>query len=191
MTAARFADSPRLLGERVELRRPVREDADFFLEAVRSSRRLHASWVQPPTTVAAYRRWLAEAEDGRRERWLVWHRDGRDLAGYLAANEIVLGAFQSAYLGYWAVQASAGRGLMKEALSLAIVHWFGRKRLRLHRLEANIQPENDASRALARSLGFRLEGLSRRYLKVAGRWRDHERWAITTEDWRSLRGSRR
>ena len=59
--------------------------------------------------------------------------------------------------------------------------------LKLHRLEANIQPANGPSIRLVQSLGFRLEGLSPKYLKVSGRWRDHERWAILKEDWRAGR----
>jgi ribosomal-protein-alanine N-acetyltransferase len=69
---------------------------------------------------------------------------------------------------------------MSEGLRLALRRAFGQ--LGLHRVEANIQPGNTALRALVRRLGFRREGFSRRYLKIAGRWRDHERWALLRED---------
>lgn len=117
-------------------------------------------------------------------------RESGDLVGVINVSEIVRGPFRSAYLGYYAFVPHAGRGYMTEGLTLAL-RWAFRG-LRLHRVEANIQPGNRASRALVRGLGFRREGFSRRYLKVAGRWRDHERWALVAEDWRRHRkgGSR-
>lgn len=73
---------------------------------------------------------------------------------------------------------------MTEAMQLMLRYAF--ERLRLHRIEANVQPENSPSLALVKRAGFIREGYSRRYLKVCGRWRDHERWAILAEDWREL-----
>ena len=70
---------------------------------------------------------------------------------------------------------------MKDGLAQVITHAF--KTMKLHRLEANIQPGNQPSKALVKKLGFRREGFSPRYLKINGRWRDHERWAILSEDW--------
>jgi ribosomal-protein-alanine N-acetyltransferase len=78
---------------------------------------------------------------------------------------------------------------MTEALQLALRHAF--RTLRLHRIEANVEPGNEASLALVRRAGFTREGFSRRYLKIRGRWRDHERWALLAEEWRPVRTSRR
>jgi len=104
-----------------------------------------------------------------------------DIAGVVNVSEIVRGSFQSAYLGYYALEPFAGSGLLRSGLGLVIAHCFGE--LGLHRLEANIRPENSRSIALVESLGFRKEGFSPRYLKVCGRWRDHERWALLSENW--------
>ena len=71
---------------------------------------------------------------------------------------------------------------MREGIELVLREAF--LTLRLHRIEANIQPGNQASIALARGAGFRREGFSPRYLKIGGRWRDHERWAILADEWR-------
>jgi ribosomal-protein-alanine N-acetyltransferase len=106
-----------------------------------------------------------------------------ELAGVVNVSEVVRGAFCSAYLGYYAFVPNDGCGYMRAGLTKVIGLSFGK--YRLHRLEANIQPENARSIELVRGLGFRREGYSPKYLKIGGRWRDHERWAITTELWRS------
>jgi ribosomal-protein-alanine N-acetyltransferase len=105
-----------------------------------------------------------------------------ELAGVINLSEIVRGSFQSAFLGYYAFSPHDRQGHMTRGLRAALREAF--RTLRLHRVEANLQPGNVASRRLIRRLGFRREGYSPRYLKVSGRWRDHERWAMTIEDWR-------
>jgi ribosomal-protein-alanine N-acetyltransferase len=106
---------------------------------------------------------------------------GGDLIGVINISEIVRGPLKSAYLGYFAFEPFAGRGLMTEGLRQVITYAF--KKLKLHRLEANIQPGNHRSIRLVKRLGFRKEGFSPRYVKIGGRWRDHERWALLAEDW--------
>jgi ribosomal-protein-alanine N-acetyltransferase len=116
-----------------------------------------------------------------RHRLLVRRRADDAILGVVNLNEIVRGSFQSAYLGYYAFRPHSGQGYMTEGLALVLRHAF--EGLGLHRLEANIQPGNRHSRGLVRRLGFRKEGFSPRYLKIGGRWRDHERWAIVREAW--------
>ena len=99
--------------------------------------------------------------------------------GFINISNIVRGFFQSAYLGYYAFAGHERQGLMRAALGLTVRTAF--TALKLHRLEANIQPGNVASIALVRSCGFCQEGYSPRYLKIRGRWRDHERWAIVAD----------
>jgi ribosomal-protein-alanine N-acetyltransferase len=159
---------------RVTIRSPKASDQDAFLQAVRASRSLHRPWVAPPATPAAVRRFLTRPRDGRRARFLIVRR--RQLVGVVNISEIVRGPFQSAYLGYYAFAPLAGSGLMRAGLAKVIRHAFAK--MNLHRLEANIQPGNTRSIKLVKSLGFRREGFSPRYLKIGGRWRDHERWAI-------------
>jgi len=157
------------------------EHESAFIAAVRRSASLHRPWVKPPVTPKAFRAYLAK-QDGVRGMGFVAVTDAGELVGVVNVSEIVRGAFHSAYLGYYAFAPQHGRGNMSAALALVLTTMF--RKHGLHRLEANIQPANRPSLALVQRLGFRKEGLSPRYLKIAGRWRDHERWAITSEEWK-------
>ena len=170
---------------RVRLERVSARRQHEFLAAVRRSRRLHGRWVAPPASAPAYRRYLASLRRPTRAAFFIVRRDSGELAGVVNISEIVRGNFQSAYLGYYAFTPHAHQGLMREGLGLVIDQAFAR--LRLHRLEANIQPANTASTRLVRALGFRHEGRSPRYLNIAGHWQDHDRWALLADDWLKLR----
>ena len=168
-------------GARVALRVLERSDREAFLALARESRELHRPWTYPPERADQFDDLFARS---RRDDFACLvaslTEDEREIAGVFTISQIVRGAFQSAYLGYYAHQRHAGRGLMREAMEQVLDHAFGP--LALHRLEANIQPGNQPSIALARGAGFRLEGFSPRYLLIGGQWRDHERYAITVDE---------
>lgn len=166
---------------RVHLERPSLRREQDYLAGVRVSRALHKGYVTAASTSAEYRDYLRRTRRRNQESFFVIRADSDALVGAINVNEIVRYAFQSAYLGYYAFAPHAGQGLMREGLKLVVDRSFGD--LGLHRLEANIQPTNARSIALVRSLGFRKEGFSTRYLKIGGRWRDHERWALLADDW--------
>ena len=166
------------------VRAPTPADREEYLAAMRASRRLHRPWLAAATG-ESFETLLRHAEDERFEPMLVCRIEDGAIVGFINISEIVRGAFQSAYLGYGAVAAHAGQGYMREGLELVLARAF--TELRLHRLEANIQPANRTSIALVRAAGFVREGFSERYLKIGGRWCDHERWAIRAEQWRADR----
>ena len=168
---------------RVFLRSPQEQDLRKFLKAVRKSRALHKGWVTPPSSPRAYREYLKRTDSAQH---FVVDRESGGLVGMINLNNVVLGNFQNAALGYYAFADFAGKGLMKEGLLLVLHHAF--RDLNLHRVEANIQPGNKASIALVRRCGFVKEGFSRKMLKVGGRWRDHERWALLAEEFSGAAG---
>lgn len=187
---------PTRSGARVALRYPNAADAAAFIAAAKASRRLHGRWVQAPATPAAFRAYLerfgAGGPGAANVGLLAVRKEDGALVGVFNFSNIVRGLFRSAYLGYYAFAPHAGRGYMTEAFGLALDHAFAR--LGLHRVEANVQPTNLRSIALVERVGLVREGYSRRYIKIAGRWRDHARYAILVEDWRALkrrRGHRR
>ncbi|MDQ8181389.1 GNAT family N-acetyltransferase [Pelagicoccus sp. SDUM812005] len=163
------------------LRRPERRDGKEFVAAVKASESLHRPWVFPTQDLRGYYEYLERIQDVRQEGYFVCRVSDDRIVGLVNLGEVVRGAFQSAYVGYWAVAEFVGKGLMKEGLARVVERAFSEHGL--HRLEANIQPGNEPSRQLVRRLGFRLEGFSPKYLNVGGEWRDHERWALTAEEW--------
>ncbi len=111
----------------------------------------------------------------------IFLRDKGPLIGEVSLGSVQRGPFQSANVGYWIDEASAGRGYMPEAVAVILRQAF--EHLGLHRVEAAIVPRNDRSRRVAEKLGMRDEGISSRFLQIRGVWEDHVRYAITVEEW--------
>lgn len=165
---------------RVGIRRPRAADEAEFVAAARRSRELHHPWLSAPDDPEKYAEYLRRIRRRDSSGYLFCDRATGAIAGYANISGIVMGALRGGYLGYAAFLPFSGTGHASAGIRLVVEHAFAA--LRLHRLEANIQPGNEPSKGVARKLGFRLEGFSPDYLFIDGAWRDHERWAITAPE---------
>jgi len=147
-----------------------------FLRVARASRSIHNAWVKVPLTVSAFRRYVNDMRTAEDQAFVVRRRDTGSIAGVVELQDIFMGDFKNAYIIYYAFEGHQRQGLMKQAVIEVIQIAFSK--LKLHRLEANIQPENKASKKLAKTCGFSKEGYSPKFLKKGGQWCDHERWAL-------------
>jgi [ribosomal protein S5]-alanine N-acetyltransferase len=157
----------------------LKRDGEEFIQLALNSRRFHHPWIQPASTPESYAAYLKYSRRRNVRSFLICRSQDSRILGVCTLSQIFQGNFQSAYFGYWIGKEFSGQGYMREALQIVLQYSFDT--LRLHRIEANIQPGNMRSKALVSCVGFRLEGFSPRYLKVLGRWRDHERFAICRE----------
>ncbi len=179
----------------VALRRPVESDRDAFVALRRASRAHLEPWEPlPQAGMDMYGPELFDAECARsdtptEQRWLIVRADTDEVLGRVALTAIERGAFQNGRLGYWIGARHAGRGFMSAAVGRCLGLAFGE--LGLHRVCANIMPANTASRRVLERNAFVREGYSERYLQIAGRWEDHERWAVTVERWRAFSSATR
>jgi len=128
-----------------------------------------------PSTYSGLR---SEARRGRMLPYVI-EVDGR-FGGQLTIGNVTHGALRSAWIGYWVASEFTGGGVATGALALGVDHCFGA--VMLHRVEATVRPENAASRKVLSKVGFREEGLLKRYLDVDGGWRDHLLVAVTSEE---------
>ena len=167
----------------IRIREPVLSDANEFIKVMQQSEHLHHPWTNAPKTLEAFEQYIERISQLNQKGFLVEIAESK-IAGVFNISEIVFGCFQSGYLGYYATVDHAGKGVMSSALKLVLKNAF--EKIKLHRIEANIQPENERSCRLIKTNGFRKEGFSPRYLKIDGKWCDHERWAMTYEDWAKL-----
>ena len=139
------------------------------------------TWLQRNAPAEWPGRWLHAAR-GRAAGHGAAVRDhaGRRFVGHVMVGNVVREPLLSAYVGYWVDSRVTNKGVTTAAVALAVDQCLGP--VGLHRLEATVRPENAASLRVLAKLGFREEGLFRRYLDVDGEWRDHLCFAFTTED---------
>jgi [ribosomal protein S5]-alanine N-acetyltransferase len=173
-----------LKGKKVFLRQPKTEDFAEFSKLAKASRKFHRGLVNPPKDREGFDEYLLRNEKPENACFLICALENKVIAGTVNLSQIFRSGFQNAYLGYYLFAGFTGKGLMTEAIRLILKYSF--KTLKLHRIEANVQPQNKDSIAVLQRAGFTKEGFSRKYLKFGGRWRDHERWAIIVEDWRKI-----
>jgi [ribosomal protein S5]-alanine N-acetyltransferase len=121
---------------------------------------------------------LAHARSGQGLPFVIEYRG--ELAGQLNVSSIAYGSLSSATIGYWVSERFAGKGVTPTAVALATDYCFFD--LGLHRMEICIRPENDPSLRVVEKLGFRYEGLRRKYIHINGDWRDHFCFALTVDD---------
>ncbi len=132
------------------------------------------------------KRYHAELKSGRSISFFLLIDNGMTLAGGLTLANIRRGVSQSCTLGYWMGEKHAGKGLMKQAVQLAIPYVFDK--LKLHRLEAAAIESNKPSIKLLENCGFVFEGRVRKYLKINGVWQDHRLYSLIAEDMNSEDG---
>jgi ribosomal-protein-alanine N-acetyltransferase len=181
------------VGERVSVRPIRRDDVEPYRTAVEMSRDRLARWnpVDPDDIL----RHLTSQSDLHRTFLVLANDAGGEhgIVGKINVTNVVRGRFQSASLGYDSYDPYAGRRMFREGLALVVgVAFSPRERggMDLHRVEASVQPGNVASAGVLRSLGFRHEGFTPRMLRLGGPdgledWRDHERYAVTADEWPS------
>lgn len=167
---------------RVYIRPPRSSDEQLYREAVTRSADHLRPWnpVEPDGFPDLLRR-----QGPALRTFLILDREDDGLVGRVNVANIVRARFRNGALGYDSYLPYAGTGRMTEGLRLVVDRCFqpGPDGLALHRLEINVQPENERSLAMAKRLGFRHEGFSPRMLYINGDWRDHERFALTAEEW--------
>ncbi|GEM_PF-401856 len=163
----------------ITIREPVLQDEENFLAAMQRSAQLHKLWVKAPQTSDEFRAYIKRSQQENQKSFLVLKNN--IIAGVFNINEIVRGFFQNAFLGFYAVSGFENQGIMSVGLKLVLKTIF--EELKLHRIEANIQPDNKRSIQLIKKSGFRYEGQSPNYLKIGELWCTHEHWAMTVEDY--------
>ena len=165
--------------QKIDIRPIEPKDELEYLVNYKINKHLLKPWVHVPHNKFAFREYVNEMRTDENKAFVVFNKSNKKMIGIIELRDIYMYDFKNSYIIYFGFSPNLKKGLMKDAVKLVIKLAF--KKLKLHRLEANIQPTNLASLALARSCGFNHEGYSPKFIKKNGQWKDHERWAILNE----------
>ncbi|MDQ6631736.1 MAG: GNAT family N-acetyltransferase [Verrucomicrobiota bacterium] len=171
----------RLKGRKIFLRSPINEDCSEFLTLIKKSTPIYSALNCPIKRKGQFEDYLQRCLADDYFGFLICRNEDNIILGNINLFNIVKRRLQNACIGYYVGVEYARKGYATEALQLVVRFAF--QNLKLHRIEANIQPQNTASLSLIKRCGFSCEGYSPRYLKIGAKWCDHERWAILREDW--------
>lgn len=181
--------APVIRTHRLRIRETHPRDAAAIAAFLQVNRSFHQPWepMRPEEyfTTRYQRRLLRSRRDDDTLRQFALLDGTGELLGVVVYSMIARGAFSSCVVGYRLAATAQGHGYMREGLAATTHHLFTVEGL--HRVEANVMPRNERSRALLAALGFAREGLSRRFLRIQGRWEDHERWALLADDEAAIR----
>ena len=160
--------------QRTYIRKITRADEIEFVDLMKQSTQLHEPWISPPTSRTLYRHYMQRLATPDHEGLAICRTSDQRIVGAVNINNIVRGSFLSASLGYYVGAEFHGQGYMQSGLNQVVN--YATATLGLHRLEANIQPDNLRSQKLVERCGFVREGYSENFLYINGAWRDHVRW---------------
>jgi len=184
---------PTLTGTRVILRIPSTRDAAAIADYLRRNRTFHRSTepIRPAShyTEAHWKKTIPTIRHEFRKdisvRFILALRGNPSrVIGFVNFSQIFRGPFQVCFLGYALDKKEQGKGLMSEALQLAITNMFEQRNL--HRIMANYMPRNTRSARVLKKLGFRIDGRAKAYLRINGKWEDHILTSLVNRHWRLL-----
>jgi len=172
---------PTVTGRRVYLRPFVRSDAAAMIRLTNQSARRYPGVMRRFKGKAQFEEFRKSYDGESAFGFMICRQEDGEPVGSIGLFHIVRRNTKTAFVGYSIGAPHMRQGYATEALQLMLKFAF--RKLRLHRVEASIQPHNAPSIATVKRAGFTYEGCSRRLVKIAGQWRDHERWSILADEW--------
>jgi [ribosomal protein S5]-alanine N-acetyltransferase len=171
-----------LASARTIVRALTADDESAFVALAAESFQFHQKWIKLPTKSDEFKRYLSRFDDENSFFFVICDADSDSIVGFVSLTGVEREPYYRGRLGYGVFEQYARMGYISAGLAYVIHLAFGS--LELHRLEADVQPENGPSKRLIEKMGFTCEGISQGFIRIHDKWTDHERWALTLDEWR-------